>query len=84
MVKIMENPIKSIKMDDLGGKPQFFETPIWGGRMKCITPNSKRTNISNELPWHLLMKLMIFRSRLPEPGRNGGGIWTPELVRWRV
>ena len=26
MVKIMENPIK---MDDLGGFPLFFETPIW-------------------------------------------------------
>ena len=28
MVKIMENPIKSIKMDDLG-VPLFLETPKW-------------------------------------------------------
>ena len=30
MVKIMENPIKSIKMDDLG-VPPFKETPIYPG-----------------------------------------------------
>jgi len=47
-------------MDDLGGKPTIFGNIHMGRENDMYYPSSKTNEYKNELPWHLLMKLMIF------------------------